>query len=224
MPQNYPQHREKATENSVILSNVKKSRQYDRFGEYVRYFTIDEFQLFTDAIDRQEHKLMMFLIPLSGTGCRVGEFVQIRLKHLDFLNSAVFFPAANTKTKHQRSSHIPRGLMNDIVMYLRGQNRMAKRTYRVFDGEDFLFRPHHRKRVPYTTNRIRQIFQHYVRKAGLDREYGADTRYGTKVGRPAQSRHRPIPKLRESTFLISSTCLTYYDFSRQRHNGILYSI
>ena len=117
---------------------------------------------------------MMFMIPLSGTGCRVGEFVQIRLKHLDFLNSAVFFPAENTKTKHQRSSHIPRGLMNDIVMYIRGQNRMTKRTYRVFDGEDFLFRPHHRKRVPYTTNRIRQIFLHYVRKAGLDREYGAD--------------------------------------------------
>lgn len=171
MPKKHIQHREKATENSAILSNVKKSRQYERCGEYVRYFTIDEFRLFTDAIDRQEHKLMMFLIPLSGTGCRVGEFVQIRLKHLDFLNSAVFFPAANTKTKHQRSSHIPRGLMNDIVMYLRAQNRMAKRTYRVFDGEDFLFRPHHCKQVPYTTNRIRQIFLHYVRKAGLDREY-----------------------------------------------------
>lgn len=57
---------------------------------------------------------MMLLI--YETGCRVSEFVQIPLKHLDFLNSYVFFPAANTKTKHQCTSHIPRGLMNYIAM------------------------------------------------------------------------------------------------------------
>ncbi|OVE80054.1 hypothetical protein BVY01_01000 [bacterium I07] len=115
---------------------------------------------------------MMLLI--YETGCRVGEFTQIRLKHLDFLNNSVFFPASNTKTRQQRTSHIAQGLMNDIVIYLRSQNRMAKRSYKIQNREDFLFRPHHAKGISYTPNRIRQIFQFYVEKAGLSREYGVD--------------------------------------------------
>jgi integrase len=83
-------------------SNVKKRRKYERFGEQIRYFTREEWQLFIDSIDCQDHKLMMFL--LYETGCRVGEFLQIKLKQLDFLNGSIFFPAKNTKTKHQRTS------------------------------------------------------------------------------------------------------------------------
>jgi len=33
-------------------------------------------------------------------GCRVGEFVKIQVKHLNFSRSTVYFPAENTKTKH----------------------------------------------------------------------------------------------------------------------------
>ena len=174
MTQNHAQIRVKTPQKQSVSSNVKKRRKYERFGEHVRYFTIDEWRLFTDAIDNQEHKLMMRLI--YETGCRVGEFVQIRLKHLDFLNSSVFFPAANTKTKHQRTSYIPKGLMNDIVIYVRFQKRMAKRTSKIFNSDNFLFRLHNKKGIQYTANRIRQIFQHYVRKAELDREYGTDSR------------------------------------------------
>lgn len=174
MARNYAQIRAKPAKYKPNSSNVKKARKYQRFGEHVRYFTVDEWRLFTDAIDNQEHKLMMHLI--YETGCRVGEFVQICLKHLDFLNSSVFFPAENTKTRHQRTSYIPRGLMNDIVIYLRSQNRMAKRTYQITEGEDYLFRPHDKKKSMYTPNRIRQIFQNYVQEAGLNREYGKDSK------------------------------------------------
>ena len=174
MAKNYAQISQKVARKRANSSNVKQSRKYERFGEHVRYFTNDEWRLFTDAIDSQDHKLMMLLI--YETGCRVGEFVQIQLKHLDFLNRSVFFPAANTKTKHQRTSYIPRGLMNDIVIYLRAQSRMPKRTYQVFNSEDFLFRSHDKKGHSYTPNRIRQIFQKYVHKAGLEREYGTDIR------------------------------------------------
>ena len=66
--------------------------------------------------------------------------------------------------------------MNDIVIYLRTQSRMPKRTYQVFNSEDFLFRSHNKKGHKYTPNRIRQIFQKYVHKAGLVREYGTDSR------------------------------------------------
>ena len=159
--------------NRAIPSNVKKSRKYERFGEQIRYFTLSEWKLFIDTIDNQKHKLMMLLI--YETGCRVGEFVQIQLKHLDFLNSAVFFPAENTKTKRQRTSHIPKGIMNDIIIYLRSQNRMAKRTLQISKSEDYLFRSS-RKNTKYTSNRIRQIFQQYVKRAGLDREYASDSK------------------------------------------------
>ena len=133
---------------------------------------MEEWQLFTNVIDNHEHKLMMKII--YETGCRVGEFTQIQLKHLDFLNSSIFFPADNTKTKHQRTSFIPKGLLNDIIIYLRSQNRMAKRTHTTLFNEDYLFRPQNNKKTNYTPNRIRQIFQKYVNKAGLNREYGED--------------------------------------------------
>ena len=90
---------------------------------------------------------------------------RIRLKHLDFLNSAVFFPAANTKIKHQRTSHIPRELINEIVMYLWIQGRMAKRTYKVFDGEDFLFHPNNSKGPMYTCNLYVKSFKSFLLKS-----------------------------------------------------------
>ena len=51
---------------------------------------------------------------------------------------------------------------------------MAKRTHTILNTEDYLFRPQNKKGTKYTPNRIRQIFQQYIRKAGLDREYGED--------------------------------------------------
>ena len=59
------------------LSNVKKRRKYERFGEHIRYFTMDEWKLFISSIDNHEHNLMMLLI--YETGCIVGEFVKINL-------------------------------------------------------------------------------------------------------------------------------------------------
>ena len=173
MVQNEAILRAKTGRKRAKPSNVKKRRKYERFGEQIRYFTREEWQLFIDSIDCQDHKLMMFLF--YETGCRVGEFVQIKLKHLDFLNGSIFFPAENTKTRHQRTSYIPKGLLNDIIMYLRFQNRMAKRSFQISNSEDYLFRPHDRKGERYTPNRLRQVFQCYVKKAGLDREYGEDS-------------------------------------------------
>jgi len=59
---------------------------------------------------------------------------------------------------------------------LKSEGRMSKRDGEVRHPESFLF---HRPRKPYqrySENRIRQIFLHYIKKAGLDREYGQDTR------------------------------------------------
>ena len=109
-------------------------------------------------------------------GCRVGEFVRIQLKHLDFGRSSVTFPAENTKTNRARSSHVPRGLMNELKSMLKREGRMSKRKEKLKKPEQFLFYPAGRPRDRYTENRIRQIFLKYAQKAGLDREYGEDSK------------------------------------------------
>lgn len=75
---------------------------YERFGEVIRYLTSEELSLFFDSIDNYKHKLMFQVI--FELGCRVGEFVRIQVKHINFNRSEIFIPAENTKTKHARSS------------------------------------------------------------------------------------------------------------------------
>src|SRR3990172_3496774 len=130
---------QKEAEKGAVSSNVKSSPKYERFGETIRYLTLEELQRLFDCIDRYEHKLMFEVI--YELGCRVGEFVRIRLKHLDFGRSAVYFPAENTKTKRRRTSHLPRGLMNEIVSLLKAQGRMGKRHGGIGNPESYLFHP-----------------------------------------------------------------------------------
>jgi len=103
-----------------VTANVKssaKSRQYERFGETIRYLTLEEWQQFLDVIEDYRHKLMMRVI--YELGCRVGEFVRIQVKHINFSRSTVFLPADNTKTKHARVSYLPRGLSNEVKSMLK---------------------------------------------------------------------------------------------------------
>ena len=78
-------------------SNVKLLKKYHNFGETIQYLTINELKQLFDCIDNYHHKLMFQII--YELGCRVGEFVRIQIKHLNFSRSTVFFPAENTKTK-----------------------------------------------------------------------------------------------------------------------------
>jgi len=154
--------------------NVKHSGKYERFGEIIRYLTIDELQQFFDCIDNYTHKLMFRLIYESG--CRVGEFVRIQVKHLNFHRSTVFFPAENTKTKHPRTSYLPKGLMNELKSMLIRKSIMTKRCGRIRKPDAFLFHPGKRQSHRYTENRIRQLFQRYIKKAGLQQAYGQDSK------------------------------------------------
>jgi len=58
---------------------------------------------------------------------------------------------------------------------LKQKGLMSKRGDRVRMPDAYLFHPGRRWNKPYTPNRIRQIFQNYVRKAGLQQVYGKDT-------------------------------------------------
>jgi integrase len=132
-------------------ANVKSSQKYERFGETIRYLTIQELQRFFDCIEDYRHKLMMRVI--YELGCRVGEFVRIQLKHLDFSRSSVFLPAENTKTGCRRTSHLPRGLMNEVRSLLRQEGRMMRRSEKLKEPEGFLFRPPGRPRGRYSEKR-----------------------------------------------------------------------
>ena len=166
---------EESARKRGVSANVKsspKSPQYERFGETIRYLTIEELQQFFDVIEDYRHKLMMRVI--YELGCRVGEFVRIQLKHLAFGRSTVYFPAENTKTGQRRVSHVPPGLMNEIKSLLRREGRMAQRSLRIYRPNEFLFYPTSNPKQHYTENRIRQIFVRYVKEAGLEREYARD--------------------------------------------------
>jgi len=161
-------------ESGANASNVKHSPKYERFGETIRYLTLDEWQKLLDLVEDYRHKLMLRVI--YHLGCRVGEFVRIQVKHLDFNRSSVFIPADNTKTGHKRTSHLPAGVMNEIKSMLRREGRMLKRSDNVSNQEEFLFMRSRRTGKRYSENRIRQIFQRYVMKAGFSREYGVDSK------------------------------------------------
>ena len=136
------------------------SIRYERFGEVIRYLTLEELQNLFDSIDNYKHKLMFEVI--YELGCRVGEFVRIQVKHLSFNRSTVFFPAENTKTKHARISYLPKGLINEIKSMLKQKGLMNKRGDKVQIPEAYLFHSGRRWNRHYTENRIRQIFQVYV--------------------------------------------------------------
>ena len=159
--------------NSLNVKSSAKQPQYERFGETIRYLTVEEWQQFLDCIDDYRHKLMMRTI--YELGCRVGEFVRVQLKHLNFGRSTVYFPAENTKTRQRRVSHLPAGLMNELKSQLRNEGRMARRSLRVRHGQEYLFSPNRAGKWSYSTNRLRQIFRRYVQAAGLDREYARDS-------------------------------------------------
>jgi integrase/recombinase XerD len=163
---------ETTTVTTIINKKSKNPRKYERFGEIIRHFTIEELQQLFDSIDNYKHKLMFEVI--YELGCRVGEFVKIQVKHINFNRSTIFFPAENTKTKHARISYLPQGLTNEVKSILKQRGVISKRGDRVKNVEAYLFHPGKRWNRPYTPNRIRQIFQKYVNKAGLQQVYGKD--------------------------------------------------
>jgi integrase len=58
---------------------------------------------------------------------------------------------------------------------LKQKGLMNKCQDRVLKADAYLFHPGRRWNRPYTENRIRQIFQYYINKAGLQQVYGKDT-------------------------------------------------
>lgn len=152
--------------------SLNRNKRYERFGETIRFLTIEELQKLFSVMDNSEHKLLLRLC--YEMGCRVGELVSIQLKHLDFLNHSVFIPAENTKTRQKRTSFISAELMSDIRDYLKRTGRMTKREGRILNLEDWLFKSRRFRGRHLTANRARQIFLHYIQKAELDRIYGKD--------------------------------------------------
>ena len=156
--------------SNVNLSKSEKSAaNHYRFGENLHYLTEENLQHLWDAIDDYTHKLWLRLI--YELGCRVGEFVQIRLRYINFREKAVFFPAENTKIG-QRRTPILGGLMNELKSYLKDKDMMTKREERIKDPDAYLLHSTQNRTGHLTTRRLQHIFKKYVQKAGLQEIYG----------------------------------------------------
>jgi len=70
---------------------VNSKQNYSKFGEHLHYLTPEKLQVFWESVDDSRDKLILKLI--FELGCRVGEFNQIQLKHINFQDDSIFFPA-----------------------------------------------------------------------------------------------------------------------------------
>jgi len=184
------------------MATITTKQKYERFGEIIRYLTIEELRQFFDSVDNYSHKLMFQVI--YELGCRVGEFVRIQAMHLDLGRSTVYFPAENTKTKHPRISYLPRGLMNELLSMLKQKGTISKRDDRILKPEAYLFHRGKHWNTRYSENRVRQVFQQYVVKSGLQRFYGHDSKGRNLRTYTVHSlRHYAEFKIMPSTFLIA---------------------
>ena len=157
--------------------NLLLKQKASKFGENLHYLTDENIQRLWDVIDNYEHRLMLRLI--YELGCRVGEFVQIRLCHINFRENSIFFPAENTKTKERRTSYVPLGLMNELKDYLKRNGMMTKREEEIKDPDAFLLPSTQNPTGHETARGWQHIFKGYVEKAGLQEIYGHDSK-----GRP----------------------------------------
>jgi len=66
-------------------------------------------------------------------------------------------------------------MTNELKSMLRQKGIIGKREDRIIKADAYVFHPGRHWNTPYSENRIRQIFQHYVNKAGLQQVYGKDT-------------------------------------------------
>jgi len=76
------------TRKSRKRSNVNSKGKYSRFGQHLHYLTPQKLQWLWESIDDSKDKLILKLI--FELGCRVGEFTQIQLKHINFEDYSVF--------------------------------------------------------------------------------------------------------------------------------------
>ncbi len=153
-------------------TNVNSKQNYSKFGEHLHYLTPEKLQVFWEAVDDSRDKLILKLI--FELGCRVGEFVQIQLKHINFQDCSIFLPAENTKTNERRTSFIPKNLMNDLKDYLKRQGLVTKREENARKPGAYLF-PGRNGKAPITTRALQKMFQKYIGKAGLDEVYAQDS-------------------------------------------------
>ena len=84
---------------SAQATNVNSKGKYPRFGQDLHYLTPQKLQRLWEAFDDSKDKLILKLI--FELGCRVGEFPKIQLKHTNFEDCSVFFPAENTRTNER---------------------------------------------------------------------------------------------------------------------------
>jgi site-specific recombinase XerD len=137
-----------------------KKKNYSQFRESIKYLPRKEMKLLLETISTTENKhiarnTLIFSLLLS-TGCRINEFLHIKVQDLDFDNGLIHIPAENTKTKRARSVRVRKDLLQQLKQYLLHNN--------IKNG--FVFRNPHTL-APLTARRIRDILDFYTKDLNL---------------------------------------------------------
>ncbi|MFW5803880.1 MAG: tyrosine-type recombinase/integrase [bacterium] len=167
----------------------------------VRYLSYQQYQQLLSVIDNFMHKLIIRLGFESL--CRITEITNLTLKDLNFDDAEIYVKPELTKTGVGGWIEISEELMNDIKSWLISEKRIKVRSCEVIEPDSHLFQPRQAREIngsfvrKYTRHRLRQIFNKYVEKAGLQELRGEDS-YGDP--------------------------LRTYTFHSLRHSGIMFMI
>ncbi|RLE39595.1 hypothetical protein DRJ17_00155 [Candidatus Woesearchaeota archaeon] len=131
----------------------------------INYISQEEWQKLNSVIVNARDKLIINTI--YHTGCTVSELVRIKVKDVDFVNSMIYFPAENTKSRKDRFSRIPVSLAFRLKSYLELIGDEKNQDVFVFGSN---------KQSAISENRVRQIVKKYADKAGIQKVYGVDSK------------------------------------------------
>lgn len=104
------------------MKQNNKKKNYSSFRDTIKYLPRKDMDKLLKTIKETENKhrvrnTLLFSLLLS-TGCRIGEFLKVQIKDINFELGLVHIQKDNTKTKRSRSVRIRKDLLLDIKDYM----------------------------------------------------------------------------------------------------------
>jgi len=158
---------------------VEKSKRHERRWSkgLDRTMKLDEFQRFFSVIDEPKHRLCFMMQGLLGL--RSSEVQVVNLRDINLEKRLI--RRWNVKRKHWKTMRIPPMLYDEIVKYLEVEGEKVKLHSGYLFYSPRKIKPNQR---PYlSTGHMRDLFRHYLAKAGLNDAYVEIDSAGYQPGR-----------------------------------------
>ena len=137
--------------------NQKQIPMYKKKRRLPKILSEEELNIFFDACENYMYKTIFMMI--YGSGLRISEAVNIRIKDIDSENMRIF--VRNGKGEKERYTVLPERSLEML--------RECYRRYRPKHPEGYMFL--NREGNPLTTERLRVFFRKYRKKAKISEEF-----------------------------------------------------